>query len=227
MIRHGTVSRGSPTSLDHDPLADYQWQCRSTFQTKSRPRSLPMCGFEMARHWCLVRTVQSESTLDQAGPGAFARGYSDRRDAAFTGQEDKIVREEIIFMLTPSIVRDERLWEAGQGRPGDSRCGTRGDARSGLLPFSQTRMTANYNRDALEAYRNGELDLALFYANNSLRLDCDPARNASASVDVLPRRRRTRPGSDSLHRRILDARDGILSLPTRLILSRCRTLIRR
>ena len=32
-------------------------------------------------------------------------------------------------------------------------------------------MTSNYNRDALEAYRNGELDLALFYANNSLRLD--------------------------------------------------------
>ena len=30
-------------------------------------------------------------------------------------------------------------------------------------------MTANYNRDALTAYRNGELDLALFYANASLR----------------------------------------------------------
>ena len=30
-------------------------------------------------------------------------------------------------------------------------------------------MTANYNRDALTAYRDGELDLALYYANASLR----------------------------------------------------------
>jgi type IV pilus assembly protein PilQ len=90
--------------------------------------------------------------------------------AAFTGQDDKIVREEIIFMLTPTVVRDERLWEAGKDGLEilDSiRVGT----RSGLLPFSKTRMTSNYNRDALEAYRNGELDLALFYANSSLRLD--------------------------------------------------------
>ncbi|MEE2907098.1 MAG: hypothetical protein VX527_04615 [Planctomycetota bacterium] len=90
--------------------------------------------------------------------------------AAFTGQEDSVVREEIIFMLTPSIVRDERLWEAGKDGL-EILDAVRVGVRSGLLPFSKTRMTANYNRDALEAYRNGELDLALFYANNSLRLD--------------------------------------------------------
>mgnify|MGYP001208639268 CR=1 FL=1 len=90
--------------------------------------------------------------------------------AAFTGQEDKIGREEIIFMLTPSIVRDERLWEAGKDGL-EILDAVRVGTRSGLLPFSKTRMTSNYNRDALEAYRNGELDLALFYANNSLRLD--------------------------------------------------------
>ena len=73
-------------------------------------------------------------------------------------------------MLTPSIVRDERLWEAGQDGL-EILDAVRVGVRSGLLPFSQTRMTSNYNRDALEAYRNGELDLALFYANNSLRLD--------------------------------------------------------
>ncbi|MDG2423785.1 MAG: hypothetical protein P8M22_07390 [Phycisphaerales bacterium] len=90
--------------------------------------------------------------------------------AAFTGQDDTVVREEIIFMLTPSIVRDERLWEAGKDGL-EIMDAVRVGARSGLLPFSQTRMTSNYNRDALEAYRNGELDLALFYANNSLRID--------------------------------------------------------
>ena len=90
--------------------------------------------------------------------------------AAFTGQDDSILREEIIFMLTPTVVQDERLWEEGRDSLEilDSvRVGT----RSGLLPFSRDRMTSNYNRDSLEAYRNGELDLALFYANNSLRLD--------------------------------------------------------
>ena len=73
-------------------------------------------------------------------------------------------------MLTPTVVQDERLWEEGRDSLEilDSvRVGT----RSGLLPFSRDRMTSNYNRDSLEAYRNGELDLALFYANNSLRLD--------------------------------------------------------
>ena len=90
--------------------------------------------------------------------------------AAFTGQDDSVLREEIIFMLTPTVVQDERLWEEGRDSLEilDSvRVGT----RSGLLPFSRNRMTSNYNRDSLEAYRNGELDLALFYANNSLRLD--------------------------------------------------------
>ncbi|MCH2132435.1 MAG: hypothetical protein MK116_01670 [Phycisphaerales bacterium] len=121
---------------------------------------------------------------------------------AFTGQEDSIVREEIIFMLTPSVVRDETLWEAGRDSL-EILDAVRVGARSGLLPFSQTRMTSNYNRDALEAYRNGELDLALFYANNSLRLDSmQPEMHrlrstfASESTDEAWER--------GLHQRILD-----------------------
>ena len=75
-------------------------------------------------------------------------------------------------------------------------------ARAGLLPFSRDQITADYNRDAIEAYRNGELDLALYYANNSLR-----------TASVQPEMARMRDTLSSTHqdgwsrnmqRRILD-----------------------
>jgi len=88
--------------------------------------------------------------------------------AAFRGQDDQVDKEEIIFLLTPSIIPDERLWESGK----DSLSiveSVRIGARSGLLPFSRDQITANYNRDALDAYREGDLDRALYWTNLSLR----------------------------------------------------------
>jgi type IV pilus assembly protein PilQ len=87
---------------------------------------------------------------------------------AFQGQDDTIDRVEIIFLLTPRIVKDKELYELGQESL-EIIDTVRVGVRSGLLPWSRDKMTANYNRDALTAYRNGELDLALFYANASLR----------------------------------------------------------
>lgn len=87
--------------------------------------------------------------------------------AAFRGQDDTIEKEEIIFLLTPSIIPDERLWESGK----DSLKivdAVRVGARAGLLPFSKDQITANYNRDALDAYRVGDLDKALYWSNLSL-----------------------------------------------------------
>ena len=89
---------------------------------------------------------------------------------AFQGQDDKIDRVEIIFLLTPRIVKDEELYELGQESL-EIIDTVRVGVRSGLLPWSRDKMTANYNRDALTAYRSGELDLALYYANASLRQD--------------------------------------------------------
>ncbi|MBC8203474.1 MAG: hypothetical protein H8E91_06555 [Planctomycetes bacterium] len=88
--------------------------------------------------------------------------------AAFRGQDDQVDKEEIIFLLTPSIIPDERLWESGK----DSLAiveAVRVGARAGLLPFSRDQVTANYNRDALDAYRQGDLDRALYWTNLSLR----------------------------------------------------------
>ena len=87
---------------------------------------------------------------------------------AFKGQVDKVKREEVIFLLTPTVVKDERLAEMGTDSL-EIMDAVRVGARSGLLPWSREQVTANYNRNALEAFRNGELDLALFYADSSLR----------------------------------------------------------
>ncbi len=88
--------------------------------------------------------------------------------AAFRGQDDQVEKEEIIFLLTPSIIPDERLWEAGRDSL-DIVESVRVGARAGLLPFSKDQITANYNRDALNAYRIGDLDKALYWSNLSLR----------------------------------------------------------
>ena len=87
---------------------------------------------------------------------------------AFRGQDDTVVKEEIIFLLTPTIIPDEQLWEAGKDSLEIVKA-VRIGARSGLLPFSQDQITANYNRDALDAYREGDLDNALYWSNLSLR----------------------------------------------------------
>jgi hypothetical protein len=92
----------------------------------------------------------------------------------FRGQDDDIDRVEIIFLLTPRIIHDEQLYEMGQESL-EIMDTVRVGVRSGLLPWSRDQITANYNHDALQAYRDGELDLALFYANASLRQDAGQA----------------------------------------------------
>ncbi len=89
--------------------------------------------------------------------------------AAFRGQDDAVARQEIIFLITPSIVRDEVLWSNGQ-QILDSIDSIRVGARAGLLPFSNDKVTANYNQKAIDAYNKGDMDSALYYINNSLRL---------------------------------------------------------
>jgi len=90
--------------------------------------------------------------------------------AAFRGQEDVVERREIIFLITPTIVHDEQLWEAG-GKAQEHIDLLQLGAREGLLPFSREKTTENYNNDAMREFAAGNLEKALFYANNSLRLN--------------------------------------------------------
>lgn len=87
---------------------------------------------------------------------------------AFRGQDDKVQRNEIIFLITPSIVHDEALWAAGQEGL-ELVDALRVGARKGLLPFGREAMSTKYNQEAMDAYNRGDIEKALYYTNNSLR----------------------------------------------------------
>lgn len=89
--------------------------------------------------------------------------------ALFQGQEDTIVRTEITFLITPTIVSDEALFRMGEDMLLHTQRTVVG-ARLGLLPFSRTLITTNYNLDAIAAFNEGDTERALFFINNSLRM---------------------------------------------------------
>jgi len=90
--------------------------------------------------------------------------------AAFRGHEDETDRAEIIFMIKPTIVRDEQLIEMGErGMAYTER--VRAGARSGLLPFSRDRMTAMLNVEAERAAFAGDTSKALWKLRRSLSLN--------------------------------------------------------
>lgn len=88
---------------------------------------------------------------------------------AISGQADQLERDEIIFLVTPTIVEDQKLYEEGRDSlevAQDVRVG----ARAGLLPFSREQIAANYQQDAFEAYARGDTKQALGYASAALRM---------------------------------------------------------
>ncbi|MHC5114100.1 MAG: type II secretion system protein GspD [Planctomycetota bacterium] len=95
--------------------------------------------------------------------------------AAFRGQDDEVKLDEIIFLITPSVVHDELAWSVGDSALGYSDALLVG-SRQGLLPFSRQRMTVGYNARAQDAFDRGQLDQALHYVNDSLRLNSQQPR---------------------------------------------------
>ncbi len=90
--------------------------------------------------------------------------------AAFSGQTDKIVRREIMFLITPTIVHD-KLVEAWSAEAEEFVDAVRVGSRAGLLPFSRELMSGNHNQDAFSAFESGDYESAMFHINNSLRLN--------------------------------------------------------
>jgi type IV pilus assembly protein PilQ len=90
--------------------------------------------------------------------------------AVFQGNDDTVDRDEIIFLITPSIVKDQLVWDLGNEMSARVEAVQVG-ARAGLLPFSRDKMTGNYNNDAMEAFRAGNTKRALYFIGNSLRLN--------------------------------------------------------
>ena len=88
----------------------------------------------------------------------------------FKGQDDTVTRNEVIFMITPTIVRDETLYAMGE-RAEQSVEMARLGAREGLLPWSRTKMTATHIRDAQKSYDSGNREKALWSVNMALTID--------------------------------------------------------
>lgn len=89
---------------------------------------------------------------------------------AFKGQDDTVTRNEVIFLVTPTVLKDEALYAAGD-RAKESLEMAQLGAREGLLPWSRSKLTAGHMRDALKYYKEGNREKALWAADMALSLD--------------------------------------------------------
>lgn len=89
--------------------------------------------------------------------------------AAFRGHDDSTRRDEIIFLITPSIVNDDMLADAGQMGltfVDNARVG----ARKSLLPFSRERRVGQLLIEARRLADEGDTSRAVFLVDRALRL---------------------------------------------------------
>lgn len=90
--------------------------------------------------------------------------------SAFRGQDDSVGRNEIIFLLTPSVVDDQVLTLEGE-RGEDFVEHARVGAREGLLPWSRERQVGKLLIDAEEKIRDGDERRALLLVERALALN--------------------------------------------------------
>jgi len=112
---------------------------------------------------------------------------------AFKGYDDSTRRSEIIFLITPSIVNDTALAEAGElGNQYVEQA--RFGSRKSLLPWSRERRVGQLLIDARNLSDQGETELALAKIDRALRLspaspDAREMRSdISGATEVMPSR---------------------------------------
>ncbi|MGP1310758.1 MAG: hypothetical protein ACTS27_11225, partial [Phycisphaerales bacterium] len=88
----------------------------------------------------------------------------------FRGHDDSINRTEVIFLITPTIVSDAVLANAGE-KGMQAAEDAMIAAREGLLPWSRERQTAKLNVEAAELARSGDREKALWKLRRSLELN--------------------------------------------------------
>ncbi len=106
---------------------------------------------------------------------------------AFQGQDDSVERQEIIFLVTPTVVKEEVMDDASREANELVRDISVG-VREGLLPWSREKMAANYNHDAHVALDRGDTDLAISFMNRSLRNDPNQPEIVRLRAKVLGER---------------------------------------
>lgn len=90
--------------------------------------------------------------------------------SAFRGNEDETQRSELIFLITPTIVNDTSMAEAGQ-RGKDIVDQARAGAREGTLRWSRDRLTSQLNIEAQKLANEGNTEKALWKTERSLSLN--------------------------------------------------------
>ncbi|MEL6497563.1 MAG: hypothetical protein AAF937_05970 [Planctomycetota bacterium] len=90
--------------------------------------------------------------------------------APFRGHDDATERQEIVFLIKPTIVNDQVLLDQAD-RALASIERVRVGVRKGLLPWSREKLTAMYNLEAERLFREGEYSRALHKVQRSLNLN--------------------------------------------------------
>ena len=90
--------------------------------------------------------------------------------AAFRGHDDSVIRSEIIFMITPTIVTDTMIAGAAERASADLER-VRAGTRQGLLSFSREKMTDQANVEAEQLANSGKYEEALHKLQYSLSLN--------------------------------------------------------
>ena len=117
--------------------------------------------------------------------------------AAFRGHEDETQRNEIIFMIKPSIVSDDVLIKAGsEGLEVARRA--RAGSREGLLPWSREKRASALLVEADRLAAEGKTDQALHKVRRSLELFPNQPE-AIEMREKLMNERTVWPNRDMLH----------------------------
>ncbi|MFZ4575084.1 MAG: secretin and TonB N-terminal domain-containing protein [Phycisphaerales bacterium] len=90
--------------------------------------------------------------------------------SAFRGHDDQTERNEIIFLITPTIVNDTALAEAG-ARGADAVERVRAGAREGVLRWSRDKISALRNIEAERLAQSGDTQRAIWMLDRSLTLN--------------------------------------------------------
>ena len=109
--------------------------------------------------------------------------------AAFSGHDDEITRSEVIFLITPTVLKDQAAYAGGAAAKEDVNSLGMG-AKAGLLPWSRGRQSAQHLRNALKNHKLGYTDKALFYTKMALSLE-------PTNPDALRLKRQLVEGGDS------------------------------
>ena len=107
--------------------------------------------------------------------------------AAFQGQDDEVTRQEIIFLVTPTVIKEEVMTAASDEADNLVR-NIQVGVREGLLPWSREKIASNFNHDAHVALQNGETNRAISYINRSLRNDPNQPEMVNMRYQLLGER---------------------------------------